>query len=165
MVLQIHHDRYGHKYYTYPEYSKLYHDYCVRGPQLFYEPNRTRWYYHCYWPQEALNFATAEDKRRRMIVSREKINFNYFLGGQDGVLGAPPLYVPDQAIYASGNCEWRVDFSPAALIFHITNLKLQFTRRKCVFQKFFLSLFQLRSRFRNATFIQNQMYWSFKCKR
>lgn len=80
MVLQIHHDRYGHKYYTYPEYSKLYHDYCPRGPQLFYEPNRTRWYYHCYWPQEALNFATAEDKRRRMIVSREKINFNYFPG-------------------------------------------------------------------------------------
>lgn len=73
MVLQIHHDKYGHKYYTYPEHSKMYYDYGLRGSHLFYEPNRTRWHYNCYWPQEALNFATAEDKRRRMIVSRLQI--------------------------------------------------------------------------------------------
>lgn len=108
MVLQIHHDRYGHKYYTYPEYSKLYHDYCPRGPQLFYEPNRTRWYYHCYWPQEALNFATAEDKRRRMNVSGEKIYFNYFPlvdGDARGGKATPLCAGLDQAIYASGNCK------------------------------------------------------------
>ncbi|KAH1020166.1 hypothetical protein HUJ04_009882 [Dendroctonus ponderosae] len=70
MVLEIHHDRYGHKYYTYPEHSKMYYDYGLRGSHLFYEPNRTRWHYNCYWPQEALNFATAEDKRRRMVVRK-----------------------------------------------------------------------------------------------
>ncbi|CAG9769398.1 unnamed protein product [Ceutorhynchus assimilis] len=68
MVLEIHHDRYGHKYYTYPEHSKMDYDYGVRGSHMFYEPNRTRWHYNCYWPQEALNFATVEDKLRRMAL-------------------------------------------------------------------------------------------------
>lgn len=79
MVLDIHHDRYGHKYYTYPEHSKMYYDYSIRGSQLFYEPNRTRWIYHCFWPKEALNFVTPMDKRRRIIVSMHSGRLENFI--------------------------------------------------------------------------------------
>ncbi|XP_060525107.1 uncharacterized protein LOC132701317 isoform X1 [Cylas formicarius] len=67
-MLETHYDKYGHKFYTYPEYSKMYYDYGIKGPHLFCEPARIRYLYNCYWPEGARNFVSADAKIRRSLL-------------------------------------------------------------------------------------------------